>query len=856
MVFLSKCRNMFCLMSLLLITCFIHAMEKKEMVDDEREGVFAEIKELLQTLRKERMRLEELYWAGHEKINDYNYTLSCARRFELSEKASGIVYQFLRGLSFFHQSQEVHDYAEALSIFTVVANQTISPEMHAAANFYLGLMYFHGRGAPQSNKVAQKYFEQVKNNTYSNFGRAASHYYLGRIYEQTILQLQGSEKTEALSNLSTEDEAKRTLMLYYTKDFPKDSNAKLLTYNGGADNDITTQANQDLALLMQGNSDDRTKIDNSDPRLDQLLLLLKRHSSRQQTSSPTIEIPDEDEEVNAPVALSLHEASAIGNLTIVRDYIKKRANLNPLDSNGDTPLHLACFNGHLALAQALCTQKVNTKLINKNGDTAFHVACNSGKMPLVELLLSEGVERERPNKAENRPLHIASLKGHSELVRLLLAHGCEKEQKNNEQKTPLLCAWQAKSAKTMAVLLEYGALLINDVSGDSLFMAACKEGNQEAMHVILRAVPNAELLLNTTFFDACTAGNNSVIEILLQQGVNVDVCNSGGLSGMQLALASKKEKAIIALLMHKAKSSINLQEWACTNGCLELLKFFCATNVLSLEEGCQLLNSGCIHCIIVQYLLSKLHQNGITDSALLFEACKKGYLTVLQALRKLNVSLDVLDEDGNTLLHCATHKPIIQFLKKDGDPMNNGYNRQAKNKKGWTAFENACATGNTEMVKACTNEWTAQSFWLAVQEGQMQIADLLTGYNHNDYRSLPYMRGVIITPPQTKERAEAKIIIAAADNVVRDIEPQVGTYYEQLDHRERNGRLLYYLLSSKNDYTKALISIIQTGRSLRFCGSAHDDHLYPQDYKKILEVAKKNQNAAVIQCILDNKRAL
>ena len=420
----------------------------------------------------------------------------------------------------------------------------------------------------------------------------------------------------------------------------------------------------------------------------------------------------------------LHWAAFKGDIKRIKmlltttDYPGQKLAINQLDMTGNTPLHIACSQGHLATAELLIPQKANVKLINKDSNTPFHLACASGNAQLVEFLIAHDAELQKPNRVGNTPLHSASIAGHTDVVLLLLAQGVALDPRNAQQETPLLCALHSKSVEVMEALLEYGASIdVVDLSGDSLVMAASKQGLLSVVGILLKKAPQ---LLNTTFFDACAAGHEKVIELLIKQGMEVDACNSQGLTGLQLAVAAKKENIILVLLKHQAKSEIDLREWACRNGCLELLTFSMeSTKELDLSTGYMLLDYAAAYPEIVEYLVTLLSKNGIIHSALLFEACKKGNTAIIKCLAALNIRLDVIDEEGNTLLHFAPDAPMIQLL------LACGCKAEAKNSKGLTSLEIACMTGNTAKIIPFRGQVTLHHFWLAFHAGQIDMACFL-----------------------------------------------------------------------------------------------------------------------------------
>lgn len=63
-------------------------------------------------------------------------------------------------------------------------------------------------------------------------------------------------------------------------------------------------------------------------------------------------------------------------LRIFRLFIRKGANVNAVNSNGETPLFKAIFNQHLRfiLIQALIDNNANVDIVNRRGEGVLHYA--------------------------------------------------------------------------------------------------------------------------------------------------------------------------------------------------------------------------------------------------------------------------------------------------------------------------------------------------------------------------------------------------------------------------------------------------------------------------------------------------
>ncbi|MDG7055225.1 MAG: ankyrin repeat domain-containing protein, partial [Wolbachia endosymbiont of Menacanthus eurysternus] len=77
-------------------------------------------------------------------------------------------------------------------------------------------------------------------------------------------------------------------------------------------------------------------------------------------------------------------------LDIVRYLVKKGANVNAKDKNGNTPLHFATMVGKVDIAKVLLKHNADVNAENNEGRTALYYAVKYNHQKLVELLLAYG----------------------------------------------------------------------------------------------------------------------------------------------------------------------------------------------------------------------------------------------------------------------------------------------------------------------------------------------------------------------------------------------------------------------------------------------------------------------------------
>ena len=97
-----------------------------------------------------------------------------------------------------------------------------------------------------------------------------------------------------------------------------------------------------------------------------------------------------------------------------------------VDADGNTPLHRALldFNGDdLGLIQRLIDSGENINALNRDGFTLLHMAIIKGYENVFKLLLCRGANVNLPaGKIGESPLHQAVQMGNSEVVKLLIGH--------------------------------------------------------------------------------------------------------------------------------------------------------------------------------------------------------------------------------------------------------------------------------------------------------------------------------------------------------------------------------------------------------------------------------------------------
>ncbi|KAJ0069880.1 hypothetical protein NL108_016046, partial [Boleophthalmus pectinirostris] len=155
----------------------------------------------------------------------------------------------------------------------------------------------------------------------------------------------------------------------------------------------------------------------------------------------------------------VHKAASVGDLAKLKQLATKQKNdLNQLDKENRTALHIACAAGHVEVVQFLVESKAklnlcdnqirsalmkavqgqhescinillenhaDPNLVDINGNTALHLAASIPSVSTAGLLLEHEANINAPNKEGLTPLTVAVREDHNEMAEFLLKEGAD-----------------------------------------------------------------------------------------------------------------------------------------------------------------------------------------------------------------------------------------------------------------------------------------------------------------------------------------------------------------------------------------------------------------------------------------------
>ncbi|XP_051818451.1 putative ankyrin repeat domain-containing protein 19 [Antechinus flavipes] len=153
----------------------------------------------------------------------------------------------------------------------------------------------------------------------------------------------------------------------------------------------------------------------------------------------------------------IHKAALLGDAAKVQQLLLLgKNNVNDVDREKRTCLHLACANGQPNVVSLLIERKCNLNLLDGDSRTPFMKAIQCEEVECATLLLEHGAD---PNIGDgnNNALHYVAFFQNVDMTAKLLHYKADIDAKNKEGLTPLFFAIRAKKFDIAEFLLKNGA---------------------------------------------------------------------------------------------------------------------------------------------------------------------------------------------------------------------------------------------------------------------------------------------------------------------------------------------------------------------------------------------------------------
>ena len=246
---------------------------------------------------------------------------------------------------------------------------------------------------------------------------------------------------------------------------------------------------------------------------------------------------------------------------IVRALVMAKANVNSVDSDGDTALHICTLHGDAEWARILINAKADVNGRNDKGRTPLSNAAYEANVEMVRMLLANGAKPDISEETQWTPLHFAAQFLHKttfETIRLLVEGGADVNSRINDNATALHIAAQKGDVDILQYLIDKKAIVdAQTASGRTPLFQAVSNGHAEAVNLLARAGANVNImeakgLKMRPLHVAVIKGEKRIVENLLDLGADIEaVSGLGNQTPLRLASNVDERDDIFMLLLDR-----------------------------------------------------------------------------------------------------------------------------------------------------------------------------------------------------------------------------------------------------------------------------------------------------------------
>jgi len=245
------------------------------------------------------------------------------------------------------------------------------------------------------------------------------------------------------------------------------------------------------------------------------------------------------EAVNVESATALHLAASHGFDSVIETLLHSKANIDAVNAAGFTPVHLAAAEGHLAAVQTLLSAEGSDVETGTWTIKPLHMAAGGGHVSVIKELLKRKATLEVTDSTGRTPLHWGAVSGHTEAVKELIDAGADLTAADHKRWVPLHLAADYDHPGVVDALLSKEA--DPDPIGTDRYRPlhlAAQSGYTEVVRRILKSGaiedPTTDTK-NTPLHLASFNGHPEVVEVLIEYGSDVDRKRSDGWSPLHCA---------------------------------------------------------------------------------------------------------------------------------------------------------------------------------------------------------------------------------------------------------------------------------------------------------------------------------
>ena len=272
---------------------------------------------------------------------------------------------------------------------------------------------------------------------------------------------------------------------------------------------------------------------------------------------------------------SFDKKKYLNYLKTIKFLIKKGADINITNKEGQTPLHYILQKGNSTLIQEIgpfIIKKTDVNIKNKKGETPLHLAKTidtvqllikkganinakdiQGRTPLyninrlylesIKFLIEKGADLNSKDYNGNTVLHLASDSSFLEVIKILIKNKANVNIKNKKEESPLHYAVRTGALESISLLIDAGAdINSQNKKGETALMI---QNDLKITELLLKNNVDVNIKDNsgqTALHHSIKKEKSEVISLLLEKGADVNIQDNKGSTPLHKVLSLYEEK--------------------------------------------------------------------------------------------------------------------------------------------------------------------------------------------------------------------------------------------------------------------------------------------------------------------------
>ncbi|KAL9100680.1 MAG: hypothetical protein Q9163_003967 [Psora crenata] len=400
---------------------------------------------------------------------------------------------------------------------------------------------------------------------------------------------------------------------------------------------------------------------------------------------------------------ALQAASSGGDDEVVQILLDKGADINAQGGYYSNALQAASYGGYNKLVQMLLNKGADINAQGGEYSNALQAASYGGHEKVVQILLDKGADVNAQGGRYRNALQAASSKGYDKVVQMLLDKGADINAQGGEYGNALQAASYRGYDEVVQMLLDKGAD-INAQGGDygNALQAASYKGYNKVVQMLLdnRANINAQGGWYGNALQAASyKGDDKVVQILLDKGANINA--QGGKYGNALQAASYGGYNTLQAASYRGYDILQAASYKGHNKVVQMLLDNGADVNAQGGEYSNALQAASYrgHDKVVRLLVNHdavVNWKDTQGRTPFHLASAGGRMKMVEILSSFGSDPTIIDMQGRNCLHHAASQGSIEIVNW---LLNEGFDPNYADGDGWTSLHWAAKNGSVSTIE-------------------------------------------------------------------------------------------------------------------------------------------------------------